>query len=197
MTVWGQPTTWTEIFGFVSGAWCVYLVTRKSIWNWPVGIANNLFFALLFWRVTLYADMALQGVYLVLAVWGWLFWLNGGPAGSPAPIRRMGRRDWVLTATGVVLGTVLMHAILVRINGSAPWADAFTTALSLAAQVALSRKMLENWWLWMAADLVYVPLYAARGLPLTAVLYAGFFILCVIGLRAWSRDFEARRGVLA
>lgn len=75
---------------------------------------------------------------------------------------------------------------------SAPWPDAITTALSLTAQVLLCRKRLENWWFWIAADLIYIPMYVARGLSLTALLYVVFLVLCVIGLRTWRAGLERR-----
>ena len=67
-----------EILGFVSGALCVWLVARQNVWNWPIGIANNITFLILFWTAGLYADSSLQVVYVGLAVYGWWAWLRGG-----------------------------------------------------------------------------------------------------------------------
>ena len=72
---------------------------------------------------------------------------------------------------------------MVTVNGAAPFWDSLTTALSLAAQYLLSRKRLENWFFWMAADVIYIPLYISRDLPLTAALYAVFLVMCIFGLR--------------
>lgn len=72
-----------------------------------------------------------------------------------------------------------------------PIADSVTTVLSLLATYGQARKLLESWWLWIAADLIYVPLYVSKGLNLTAVLYAVFLVLCVIGLRRWQSDLKA------
>lgn len=83
--------------------------------------------------------------------------------------------------------TVGLRAILVASGGAAPFFDALTTALSLAAQLLLARKRLENWALWILTDLIYVPLYLSRGLVLTAVLYAIFLAMCVVGWRDWRR----------
>ena len=69
--------------------------------------------------------------------------------------------------------------------------DAVTTILSLVAQYLLCRKRIENWWFWIAADLIYVPLYLQRALPLTALLYAGFLVLCGLGLRAWRHSLRS------
>lgn len=73
VTAWQKwlPLDLTEAFGFATGAICVWLVTKGNIWNWPVGLANNIFFAILFWHARLFADFGLQGVYLILGIYGW------------------------------------------------------------------------------------------------------------------------------
>ena len=79
----GAPTTWAEVLGFATGALCVYLVARQHILNWPIGIANNLLWILLFATAGLYADSGLQVIYIALALWGWWQWLHGGRDRTP------------------------------------------------------------------------------------------------------------------
>lgn len=187
------PLDFTEACGFVTGAVCVWLVTRGNIWNWPVGLANNLFFSVLFWRARLFADMGLQGVYFALGIWGWWHWLRGGENHSRLEVTRSTRAEWIGIALFLVFGTWGLRELLIAVNGAAPFWDALTTTLCLAAQYLLCQKRIENWWLWMMADVIYVPLYFSRELPLTAVLYAGFIGLCVIGLFRWRRELHASR----
>ncbi len=187
---WWQwlPLDLTEAFGFTSGAVCVWLVTRGSLWNFPVGLANNLFFALLFWRERLFADMGLQGVYFGLGLWGWWQWRHGGEQRSRLRVSRARRWEWLGILFFLTLGTWGLWELLILVKGAAPFWDALTTTLSLSAQYLLCRKRLENWYLWILADLIYVPLYLSRGLPLTALLYAGFIALCVLGLGRWKQE---------
>jgi nicotinamide mononucleotide transporter len=182
------PLDFTEALGFATGAICVWLVTKGNIWNWPVGLANNLFFAVLFWKARLFADFGLQGIYLILGIYGWWEWLRGGENHTRLAISRSTRSEWVGIAVFLVLGTWGLREILQAVNGSAPLWDAVTTALSLAAQYLLCRKRIENWFFWIAADVIYVPLYLSKQLPLTALLYGGFLVLCVIGWRRWRKE---------
>ncbi|GAA3052319.1 nicotinamide riboside transporter PnuC [Kitasatospora albolonga] len=179
--------SWTEVLGFVTGAVCVWLTVRAKVWNFPVGMANNVFFLLLFWGAGLYADAGLQVVFLVLAAHGWWQWVRGGERRLGREVRYASARETVLLGLLLVPVTAGLAALLGWAHGSAPFWDALTTALSLVAQWLLNTKKVQTWWFWIAADLVYVPLYAAKGLYLTSVVYLLFLGLCVAGLRGWRR----------
>jgi nicotinamide mononucleotide transporter len=189
-TLLGTPVSWTEVLGFGSGALCVWLVARQHLANWPIGIANNLFFILLFTQSGLYADAGLQFVFIALAAYGWWTWTHGGGPGSDAlPVRRTSRTEWIWLLAAGAVATLALTLLLDRATDSTvPFWDALTTALSLTATYGQCRKRLESWWLWIAADVVYVPLYAYKELYLTSLLYVGFMTLCVVGLLGWRRD---------
>ncbi|MDA5285956.1 nicotinamide riboside transporter PnuC [Streptomyces sp. NPDC054904] len=190
----GWSTSWTEILGFATGAVCVWLVARQHIANWPVGIANNVFFIVLFTQAGLYADAGLQIVFIALAAYGWWSWTHGGGPGATGalPVRRTTRAEWAWLLVAGAVGTAALTLLLDRATDSTvPFWDALTTGLSLMATYGQCRKRLESWWLWIAADLVYIPLYAYKGLYLTSVLYVGFLALCVAGLIGWRRTLVA------
>ncbi|MFE9207191.1 nicotinamide riboside transporter PnuC [Micromonospora sp. NPDC007230] len=192
-TVAGVGTTWAEVLGFATGVVNVWLVARQHIANWPVGIANVLLLMLLFWAAGLYADAGLQVVYVALGLYGWWHWLFGGQRRSRLTVSRTGRREWWALAVAGVLLTGGLWALLDRATDSTvPLADAVTTALSLLATYGQTRKLVESWWLWIAADLIYLPLYAYKGLWLTGGLYLVFLALCVLGLREWRADLRQR-----
>lgn len=181
------------MFGFVTGAIAVWLTVRKNVWNWPVGIANSVVFLVSFATVGLYADAALQIVYVVLGVYGWAYWLRGGEGAHAAPVTRASTRLLVAMLAFVVLATWAFATVLATyVHSTVPLWDGLTTALSLAAQFLLSRKVRENWFFWIAADLIYVPLYFVKGLPLTAVLYVVFLGMCAAGVVEWNRSLRAQ-----
>ncbi|WP_433534807.1 nicotinamide riboside transporter PnuC [Micromonospora sp. CA-249363] len=187
--VGGVGTTWAELLGFATGVLNVWLVARQRVANWPIGIANVLLLMLLFWTAGLYADAGLQVVYVALGCYGWWHWLFGGERRTRLTVSRTGGREWAALAAAGVLLTGALWVLLDRATDSTvPLPDALTTALSLLATYGQTRKRVESWWLWIAADLIYIPLYAYKGLHLTAVLYLVFLALCVVGLRAWRAD---------
>lgn len=184
------PMTWAELIGDATGAWCVWLVARQHILNWPVGLLNNAFFFLLFWRSKLYGDAALQGVFAALAIYGWWEWARGaGHKGEALPVRRTTAREWTALAAATALATAGVALWLARKTDSpVPLWDASVLTLSLAATYGQAKKLVESWWVWIAVDVLSIPLYAARRLYPTAALYAVFLGLCVAGLRAWTRE---------
>lgn len=193
----GAPTTWAEVLGFATGALCVYLVARQHILNWPIGIANNLLWILLFATAGLYADSGLQVIYIALALWGWWQWLHGGRDRTPIVVTGTTGREWLGLIVAGLSGTALLTWFLqTQTPSTVPFFDAVTTVISLLAVWGQAKKKWESWLLWMTADVIYVPLYHHKGLDLTALLYFGFFLLCVKGLREWRRDLAGRRAAL-
>jgi nicotinamide mononucleotide transporter len=178
----------TEALGFVTGALCVWLLARQNIWNWPIGIGNNLFYVVVFLRSGLYADSVLQIFYAGLAVYGWWTWLQKKSSEEELPVVHTTAATWMWLAPATVVTSALLWLALSKFTDSiVPGWDGLTTAISLAATWGQCRKLLESWYLWILADLIYIPLYIYKGLRLTAVLYAIFMVLCIGGLRAWHR----------
>jgi len=185
------PIAPLDALGFISGGITVWLVVREHVWNWPIGLANNVVFLIVFWRTRLFADAGLQIVYIVISAYGWRNWLRGGVDRTPLVISRTPRVQWLITAAAVPLATLALRAILIAVNGSAPFLDSLTTVLSLTAQYMLCRKQLEHWLFWIAADLIYIPLYVSRDLPLMGALFAIFLVMCIVGWRDWMRTWRA------
>ena len=187
----------TEILGFVTGAASVWLAAKDNVWNWPIGIANSVFFLFLFFTAGLYANSALQIFYVVIGFYGWYEWLRGGEEKTELNISRTPRSALPYLIAAGLIGTIVLTIVLDRLAGStAPLWDGLTTALSLVAQYMLARKWLENWWVWISADVIYIVLYAYTGLILTSVLYVVFLTMCVIGYRHWRRTLRTSRATV-
>ena len=181
-----------EVVGFATGVGCVWLAARENVWNWPVAIVNAVSYVIVFFGAKLYADCGLQLVYVAISFYGWWSWLHGGRDRSELPVTRVRPSTIPLLALVTVAATAALMLLLRRFTDSTvPFWDGLTTAMSLTAQYMLARKIIENWWLWMAADVIYVALYIYKALYLTAALYAIFFALCVVGLTRWRKLLAA------
>jgi nicotinamide mononucleotide transporter len=185
-----------EVAGVLTGVVAVWLTTKENPWCWPIGLVNVLLFSVIFFRAKLYADTGLQIVYAVLCLFGWWSWLRGGKGGSPLRVSRTPLPVAVISfIAGIAVAAVLGFALKHRTDAALPFWDSATASFSLVAQFLQTRKWLENWLVWIAVDVVYVGMYVVKGLHLTAVLYAGFLVLAVIGLRSWSLSIAAGKDV--
>jgi nicotinamide mononucleotide transporter len=180
-----------EIFGFVTGVVNVWLLARQNIWNWPIGIANNLAYLILFATTGLYGDSGLQFVYIVLGVYGWWLWLHQ-TGNDTLKVTRTTPKVWLhLVIASLAAGLILRWFLARFTDSTVPGWDAVTTSLSLAATYGQCKKLLESWWIWILVDLIYIPLYIYKGLRLTSLLYLVFLLLCIFGLREWLKESGA------
>lgn len=182
--------TRTEILAALFGIVSVYLSTRENIWSWPTAIVNVGLYTLVFFEQRLYADMGLQVIYLALSIYGWYQWLYGGANHSALRVTRVTPRLLGLLVV-IDLAAWLLLSWMLRsyTNASLPWLDSFLTTTSLVAQWMMTRKILENWTIWILVDVVYVPMFIYKELYPTAVLYGIFLVLAVLGHRDWKRSW--------
>jgi nicotinamide mononucleotide transporter len=175
------------LFGIVS----VWLSVKENIWSWPTAIVNVAIYFVVFYQQKLYADMGLQVFYAAISVYGWYHWLFGGAQRSTLTVSRTPRALAVALPVLWVAGFLVLGAVLQRTTDAAiPFADSALTVGSLLAQWMMSRKYLENWAVWVVLDVAYVAMFAMRGLPLTAFLYAVYLVLAARGHVEWSRTLS-------
>lgn len=166
----------------------VLLAARNSVHTWSVGLIGCTLFAWLFFSVQLYADVTLQGFFIVTSLIGWWSWLHGR-GGDPLQITRtawLGLAPALLVAVLVALGYgALLHHFT---DAYAPFVDSLVLTLSALAQLLLMRRKLETWYCWLLVNSLAVPLFASRGLYLTAFIYALFWCNAWYGLYRWRRE---------
>ena len=178
-----------EIIAAIFGVVSVYLSVRQNIWSWPTAIINVAMYIVVFYRSKLYSDTGLQVVYVVLNFYGWYQWLYGGKNRTELPVARTGARlGAILVVIGLVstaaLGTFVSH----NTDAALPYMDALTTSTSLLAQWMMTKKLLENWIVWVSVDVVYIGMYIYKDLYVTSALYAVFLVLSVMGYLEWKRS---------
>jgi nicotinamide mononucleotide transporter len=184
--------SWVELLATLFGLACVALYVVQNVWSWPTGLVQVCLYVWVFFQARLYSDALLQLVYIVLQLYGWYHWVRGRPGNDQElPISRLTRSGWVLWLTVAAGGALGLGYVMHRYTDAAlPYWDALIVALSLAAQYLIARKVLENWILWWAVDVLGVGVYFAKGLYLTTALYAVFLGMAIAGWLAWRRSYR-------
>lgn len=186
--------SWLELVATVSGALCVFLLIRRSIWAWPVGLVQVVLFVWIFWQAKLYSDMGLHVIYIALQLYGWWNWLHGGSGSQPLEVRKASSGMMVAIGLLCIAGTVSLGYVMdTRTDAALPYPDAFTTIVSLAAQWMLTQKYIQNWALWIAVDVVAIWVYFSKALYLTTGLYALFLVMATAGLITWIRHVQSAK----
>jgi len=177
----------------------ISLLIFRSVWNFPFGIAMVALYVFVFYEERLYAEAGLQIFFILAQAWGWWMWVRVGGEDNRVPVRWLdwpSRAVWLMVtaAVSVNLGWVLYRFT----NAVLPYADSAIAGASVAAQILLGFRRIENWLIWIAIDVASIALYINRGLYPTAGLYGGFLVLSLIGLREWiTAEQRARAAVEA
>lgn len=180
-----------ELISAISGLLCVWLAAKESIWTYPIGMVNIAAFMYIFWGAGLYADFTLQIFFAILSIYGWIFWLTKRGNSNVRPTKKLTLNGWILFIPLIILGSYVWASVNIEIfdNPSIPYLDAFVATLSIAAQIMLSSKRLENWYLWIAVDILSIGMYWYKDLHLVSLLYVFFLINAVYGLISWRREY--------
>jgi nicotinamide mononucleotide transporter len=198
-----------EIFGAVTGIIYVILEIRQNLLLWPIGIITSGVYIWIFFTGKFYADMSLQGYYLVISVLGWYWWLRGKKGRVVEKLRRKEeeiketeedltkrlvvtriklRTALILTVIFIALYFVLWFVLDRFTDSPVPVGDSFITSLSIVATWMLARKIFEHWYLWILVNAVSILLFIIKGLFPTVILYIVYFIMSFAGLIAWRRS---------
>lgn len=178
-----------ELIAAGFGVLSVWLSTRENIWSWPTAIVNVLLYVIVFREAKLYADMWLQVIYAIISVYGWWHWLHGGAGDTVLPVTRTPPRLMILLGVIAVATSAILGLLFARYSDAAlPWVDSSLSATSLVAQWMLTRKLLENWLVWIGLNVCYIGMFAFKQLYPTVGQTIVFLVLAVMGYRAWRRS---------
>ncbi|MFZ6692808.1 nicotinamide riboside transporter PnuC [Undibacterium sp. SXout20W] len=187
----GFTTSLLELLSFLLSVITVALTIRQIHWGWLFSILSSALYAAVFFNAKLYGDMGLQVVFILVSLWGWWVWLRGEGGQDALPVTRLSSSQKVLAVCSwLVMCALLVWFLKTYTDTDVPYADGFLTAASLLGQFLLSRKKIENWMVWIMVDVLYVGLYVVKNLQLTALLYAVFVVLAVMGLRSWGKTCQ-------
>lgn len=179
-----------EIIGTLSGLLFLYLEIKQNKWLWPVGLLTSVMYIYVFFVAKLYADMSLQFYYVFISIYGWILWSRGKrQQEKELPVVRLN----MSLSLKLIVASIAIYALIAFIlvnftDGSVPYWDAFTTALSIVATWMLARKILEQWLVWIVVNSVSLGLYIYKDLNFTAVLFFFYTTMAVVGYLQWKKD---------
>ncbi|GGI23213.1 nicotinamide riboside transporter PnuC [Pedobacter mendelii] len=182
-----EHTSWLEWIAVITGFICIYLAAKESIWNWPISLISVTAYGFLFFKEAMYGDMTLQLYFLFTGFYGWYFWLSKKTEANK-PITLLTRKGWSIAIASIVILSLLLGWFMAKYtNSTVPYADGFCTSVSFIAQILLTRKVLQNWLLWVFADICYVPLFIYKHLNLSAILYFVLIAIAYKGYLDWKK----------
>lgn len=180
-----------EILAAGFGLANIALLARRSVWNYPCGMAMVAILAFVFLQARLYAVAGLQIFFLAAQVHGLWAW-NRAPdrtadrAGT-VTVRPLPRRGWALVLAGGVAACAVLGLALAETDAASPWLDGSVAGWSIVAQLLTNGRYLESWPIWVGINLVSIGLYASQSLWITAALYVAFLGGALYGWRSWQQ----------
>lgn len=189
--------SWVEVLGTTTGAVTVWLLAKNRPLGWWWSIVSVICFVYVFYNVELYGEVAIQIFYLITGFQAIWLWVRGGAKKEGRPITNVTWQVVAITIPLFLLSWVGVYFALEALNGAVPLVDAFTTVMSITAHLWLVFRFVQSWWLWIAVDLVYIPLYLTRDLQLTSALYVLFLMMSIMGAIGFYKDVQSRKALEA
>lgn len=183
-----------EIVAVVFGVLSVWYAHKENIWVFPFGIINVLIYIYICISARLYANAGINVVYFLTNVFGWYNWTRNNDEQGGLQISHNSIKQnilWLISAVvmyGVIVWILRIshHADIEYLNSILPWIDGMNTSFFLCATVLMTMKKIENWWFWIAGNVLSIPVYFSQGLYFTSLQYAIFLVIAIMGLREWN-----------
>jgi nicotinamide mononucleotide transporter len=205
-TIIGYPMSYIEFIGTILYLWSVWLISRRNILTWPIGIASVLLYLALFYQIRLYSDALEQIYYLGASIYGWWVW-NISPInnGQVTDLKYNNKTGLVLWVVATLLISAMTGFMMIRIHiflpeifpnaASFPYLDAFTTIMSFSAMWLMAQKKTESWIYWIIIDAIGIWLYYVKDLKFISLLYIALLFMAINGLRVWNKAVETNYSV--
>jgi nicotinamide mononucleotide transporter len=180
--------SWLETTAVFFGLASVFFSIKRNILVFPTGIISTLIYVWICYQVRLYADMGINAYYFSMSIYGWYVWGNPKPGRKEVPVTWLNPKGWAISIALLIISYVALHAVLHYFTDSdVPAWDALTTSFAFVGMWLMAKKKVENWIAWILTDLISVPLYLYKDLPLTAFQFGVFTIMACIGFYSWIK----------
>lgn len=177
-----------EITAIVFGIASVWFAKKEDIKVYPTGIISTAIYVYICYRFTLYGDLIINIYYTLMSIYGWYMW-SRIVEGNHIEITISSGKDW-LKALGIFFSTalfvVLVYLYFNRFDRLTDYFDTFTTGIFFAAMWLMANKKIEHWLLWIAGNIISIPLYFIKGLGFSGLQFTVFLILAILGYKEWK-----------
>ncbi|MGL1886879.1 MAG: nicotinamide riboside transporter PnuC [Reichenbachiella sp.] len=183
-------TTWLEAIAVIFGLLSVWFSKQENIWVYPTGIISVLIYIYITFVYKLYADMGVNSYYFIMSIYGWYHWTDTNSSVAQIPISRNSLSENKVSLAIIIISFALIRLMLHFTDSDVPNWDALTTATAITGMWLMARKKIENWLLWIITDLIAIPLYMYKGLPLTSFQFFIFTGLAIWGYYSWKEKLS-------
>lgn len=188
-----------EAIVFVTGILSVWYAKKENILVYPTGLVATVLTVYLLYRDRLMGDMMMNFYFSVMSVYGWWNWARTKNNKKVVHISRTNSREKII-GFGLFLMTMIITYVVYRVFdveiGPSNNIDIFTSGVFFTGMWYMALKKLENWTLWILADIITVPLYAYRGWGMLSLQYLIFTILAIQGYFEWKKSIDNNRQIL-
>lgn len=177
------------IFGFAS----VWYSKQNNILVFPTGLVSTSIFVYLLFKWQLIGDMMINGYYFIMSLYGWYIWTRKVDAENATPISRATKLEQLFGVFIFLASLVFVYQVYQFFDMWNDWVacvDTLTTALFFVGMWLMAKRKIENWYFWIVADIISIPLYFYKGLTFTSIQYFGFTILALFGYLAWKKNLN-------
>ena len=197
-----QTILWREVVGNLFGIMSAVGGMRRKVWAWPVGIVGNVLLFTVFLGavfgtpnpVNLLGQAGRQLMFIVVSIYGWVSWRRASGRTDAAVVPHWAsNRVRILLGLGLVAGTLALTPLFRALGSFEPvWADAWIFMGSLLATYGMAKGWTEFWLIWIAVDIVGVPLLISAGYYASAILYIFYGLFTLVGFITWVRVQKKR-----
>jgi nicotinamide mononucleotide transporter len=197
-TIIGYPMSYVEFFGTLLYLWSVWLISKRRMLTWPVGIVSVILYMALFYQIRLYSDTLEQIYYLGASIYGWWIWgKSPKEEGQITDIHYSNRRTMIVWVALTAIISIATGFFMSRIHilfptifpeaASFPYLDALTTIMSFSAMWLMAQKKTESWIYWIIVDAIGIGLYFVKDVKFISLLYVILLVMAINGLRMWVK----------
>lgn len=180
-------SNWKEIAGWITTLLGIWLTTRRNLLCWPITLAADILYLVVFYQAKLLSDSLLQLFFIAFTLYGWWNWTQGVRQEGEVRVAPLAIPNAAAAVIVGIVGTFVLATITKRLHAALPYLDASLACFSLVASWWQARRNIANWWLWIIVDLLYVGEYIYKDLWLTAILYLLLVGLAIAGLWEWQK----------